>query len=153
MVPQMRDGPKTHGGGLGALHVPPFASQEAGDPIRAIFPGHMGLPGPQVLICRVPPTARTLHFQVEVWVDHRELPDDIVAASLARGQYQAQVELPGFTEVRLVWQPGVVGPQVSDEVLHCLQPVDPLVLREPWFPGFFVGEVAVRCYPFPPQMA
>jgi hypothetical protein len=153
IVPQMRDGPETHGGGLGALHIPSLASQEAGDQIRAVFPGHMGLPGPQVLICRVPPTARPLHFQVGVWVDCREFPNDIVAASLAWGQYQALVELPGFTEVRLVWQPGVVGPQVSDEVLHRLQPVGPLVLREPWFPGFFVGEVAVRRHLFPHQVA
>jgi hypothetical protein len=72
ILPQMRDGPETHGGRLGALHVPPFASQEAGDPIRAAFPGHMGLPGPQVLIRWVPPTARPLHFKVGVWVDHRE---------------------------------------------------------------------------------
>jgi hypothetical protein len=153
MVPQMRDGPETHGSGLGALHVPPFASQDAGDPIRAVFPGHMRLPGPQLLIRRIPPTVRPLHFQVGVWVDHRGFPNDIVAASLARWQYQALVELPGFTEVRLVWQPGVVGPQVSNEVLHRLQPVGPLVLREPWFPGFFVGEVTVRRHPFPPQMA
>jgi hypothetical protein len=63
------------------------------------------------------------------------------------------MELPGFTEVRLVWQPGVVRLQVSDKVLHRLQPVGPLVLREPWFPGFFVGEVAIRRNPFPSQMA
>jgi hypothetical protein len=83
----MSDGPETHGSGCGALDVPPCDSQEAGDPIRAVFPGHMGLPGPQVLIRRVLPTARPLHFQVGVWVDHREFPDNIVAASLARGQY------------------------------------------------------------------
>jgi hypothetical protein len=41
MMPQMRDGPETYGGGCGALHVPPFASQEAGNPIGAVFPGHM----------------------------------------------------------------------------------------------------------------
>jgi hypothetical protein len=53
-------------------------------------------------------------------MDHHEFPDDIVAASLAWGQYQTLAELPGFIEVRLVWQPGVVGPKVSDEVLHRL---------------------------------
>jgi hypothetical protein len=152
-VSQMCNGPETNISGPWALHVPPFASQEAGDPICAVFPGHMGLPRPQILICRFPPTARPLHFHVGVWVNRREFPGDLAAASLARGQYQTLVERPGFSEVRLVWQPGVVGPQVNDEVLHRLQPVGPLILREPRFPGFFIGEVAVSRNPFPTQIA
>jgi hypothetical protein len=40
-VPQLRDGPETDVSGSRALHVPPFASQEAGFPICAVLLGHM----------------------------------------------------------------------------------------------------------------
>jgi hypothetical protein len=82
-VSHRRNGPETDVSGRRAFHVRPLPRQEADNPIRAVFLGHMGLPRPQILIPRCPPIDRPLHFQVGVWVDHCEFPGDLAAASLA----------------------------------------------------------------------
>jgi hypothetical protein len=153
MVGQGGDGPEADICGWRPRYVPPLVRQKAGNPVCAILPGHVGLPGSQVFVPGCTSSAGRVDLQVGVRVDHRELPDDLAAPPLAGWQYQALVECQNLSEVGLVRQPGVTSLHVCDHVLHGLQPVGPLPRRESLPPGHVVWEIGIRVHPLSTQTA
>jgi hypothetical protein len=127
--------------------------QKAGNPVCAILPGHVGLPGSQVFLPGCTSSAGRVDLQAGVRVDHRELPGNLAAPPVAGWQYQALVECPNLLEVGLVRQPSVMSPHARDHVLHRLQPVGPLSRRELLPSGHGVWTVGIRVHPLSTQMA